>query len=92
MKKLPKFIVFILVALMSFSSFTACGDFGKSGGASSGADSGAVTETPEEILGSLDMNFIDDLNKDLVKKIDDGDVKGDVNVIVTLSDSSLVSL
>lgn len=92
MKKLPKFIVFILVALMSFSSFTACGDFGKEGGASSGADSGAVTETPEEILGSLDMNFIDDLNKDLVKKIDDGDVKGDVNVIVTLSDNSLVSL
>ena len=38
------------------------------------------------------MNFIDDLNKVLVKKIDDGDVKGDVNVIVTLSDSSLVSL
>ena len=60
MKKLPKFIVFILVALMSFSSFTACGDFGKSGGASSGADSGAVTETPEEILGSLNMHFIDD--------------------------------
>ena len=45
----------------------------------------------EEIIKSLKADFINSINKELIRTIDDAKLTGSVNVIITLSSGSLVS-
>ena len=93
MKKLPKVIVFLLVVLLSLSSFTACGKFDYVGGTLNGGTVNEdAEESPEEILSGMDIDFSDSFNKDVVKKIDDEKLSGEVSVIIKLSDESLLTV
>ena len=88
----------LLVALLLQMSVLFCSAaFSSSGlisGSGSGTSGGIVNGVgrleSDELIAQLKKDFIGSINKDLISKVDDYQLKGDTEVIITFSDNSLV--
>ena len=89
-KILKSLIVVLVLALACIYTLPACSQIDKRGDVES--DNASFYFDEESILSQLKAQNIDDINKDLIKRIDEEKLSGSVNVIITLSDGSLVNL
>ncbi|MCM1043030.1 MAG: leucine-rich repeat protein [Corallococcus sp.] len=81
-----------LAAIMCFS--TVCTAFAQSVSTDVKAAESSMSSAafdPYKVVKDLQADFSSEINKDLIKRIDDYELKGQVNVIITFSDDSLVS-
>ena len=93
---MPRCVVFILALVLitqvlAISIGAIANQISQSGdGANSVSPSGIVKLDADEITAQLKKDLIKTLNKELVKKVSDYQLKGSVGLIITFSDDSLV--
>lgn len=77
-------------AFMCSAAFAAVNPSSESESVKGGIVNGIGKLESDEIIAQLKKDFLGSLNKDLVTKIEDYELKGDTDVIITFSDGSLV--
>ena len=87
-------LVALLVQTMAFSSLALFGTVGSSGGSSSNGETvnGIGKFDSDELIAQLKKDFLGSINKDLISKIEDYQLKGETEVIITFSDNALIDV
>ena len=93
--KLVSLVLFIafLVQAVSVCCFAAGGNSFSFGGSSGNAGivNGIGSFDSDETIKALKKNLIASLNKDLIQKVEDLELRGEVSVIISFSDDSLIT-